>query len=890
MRTSIALLALLAFLAFATALVAEATAPAGLLVNGVHNPLAIDRDAVRFTWRMEDAARGTSQTAYQIRVASSPRLLARPDFWDSGKIDSGQSASVEYAGKKLPPATRFWWDVRVWNESGAPADYSAPAFFDTGLAKDEWQARYIWDGTANMNNFAYFRKTFYLTGANKPTRAKVYVTAHNDYKLYLNGELLGRGPARGNPFVHGQYNSYDITKLLKNGANVFAAMGHWFGRWRDKNNLKGSNSGVNARPAFLLEARMDYPDGSTTTIATDESWKALANTAFTETNPDFNGSRASIKYDSRREPAGWKTAGFDDSSWAAATVVDCADYHLFAQMAPLQREQAELEPVSVTHANGAWSVAFDRCITGWPKLTMHANHPGDVVRVEYFQRTGRRNPAGWDQYTCQGGNETWHADFGRHTSFQELKITGYAGELTPADVRGMWAYCDADVAGRFHCSSQLLNDIYEMCEISARQNIQQAIISVSANREQAPWLADSWNIGNVLLYNHRDTTMLDKIIRDYAAQQRDDGFIPPCCPGYSDPRVFKNIPEWAMSWPMILWEQYLFSGDQTLLREMMPRVERLLAWLKQYQDPVNKLPNPPGWRISDWAGPALMPAGGHNIATACLYYENLRIASKIAAILNHPDKAADYAQQAAEIKTAINTHLLKDDHYLSRPDNDTYWTLASAWPLRFDIDPPGARQRILAAIERAGKPAIGGHGGDALYSGLFQAGAGEFAVRDLERYRPMLEQNKTCWESFVIAADYQPNHAWTAYPGYLFQKYILGIQPTSGGFATFDIRPETGGLTYAEGVVPTVKGDIVTRWEKTADGAFKLTLTVPPNTRARVYIPKSSKDATLTESGALLWERGHPARLPGILAVTEQAEFIQCDVESGAYAFTATPR
>ena len=168
-----------------------------------------------------------------------------------------------------------------------------------------------------------------------------------------------------------------------------------------------------------------------------------------------------------------------------ATVVDRSDYHLFAQMAPMEREQAELKPVSITSTNGAWLVDFGRCIDGWPKLTMHENHSGDKVRIEYFQMTDERKPAGWDEYTCHGGTETWDADFGRHTSFQVIKITGYAGKLKASDVRGMWAYCDADVAGRFHCSSDLLNDIYEMCERSARQNIQQGIISVDANREQA---------------------------------------------------------------------------------------------------------------------------------------------------------------------------------------------------------------------------------------------------------------------------------------------------------------------------------------------------------------------------------------------------------------------
>jgi alpha-L-rhamnosidase len=867
-----------------------APAPAGLLVNGVNEPLAIDRDTTRSTWRLREGDRGEKQTAYQILVSSSAAQLAKgeADFWDSGKIDSDKSASVEYAGKPLAPATRFWWQVRIWDQTGKVSRYSAPNHFDTGLNQNEWTAKYVWDGTTNGNNFAYFRKTFVVT--NKPELAKVYVTAHNDYLLFLNGHLLGRGPARCDPYHYGQYNAYDITKLLNTGTNVFAAMGHWRTYW--------NNAGVDAQPAFILEARFDYPGRSSSKIQTDESWKVLAHTAFIETEPtNFNRNpfTRTIQFDSRLEPAGWQEAGFDDSGWAFATVVDRSDYHLFAQMAPMEREQAELKPISITQTNGAWLVDFGRCIDGWPKLTMHENHSGDKIRVAYFQMTGGRSPAGWDEYTCRGGNETWDADFGRHTSFQVFKITGYAGKLKASDVRGIWAYCDADVAGRFNCSSELLNSIYEMCERSARQNIQQGIISVDANREQASWLADSWNIGNVLLYNDRDTTMIDKVVRDYAGEQLPNGCFSACSPGsrraeYPAPgQAGRHIPEWAMYWPMLLWQQYLFSGDEALLRETAPRLTHFLEWIKPFQDPATRLLNPSGWRISDYAGGNL-PNGGYNIATTCQYYENLRIASRVFSVLGQSNQSDDYLQQAEQAKAGINSNLFNGDFYLARSDRKEFFPLASAWALRFDIEPPTARAKILSTIEKAGKPDIGGYGGDALYSGLFNGGGGAFAVRDLARYRPMLDSDKACWEGFQLGRGFQPNHAWTAYPAYIFLKYICGIQPTSGGFATFDVRPETGGLTFAEGAVPTVKGLITTRWEKGADGRFSLSVKVPANTRASVFIPKLSRQNSLiTESGKVLWPAESAVRDPGVLAVSQDDFFIRCLVSAGTYQFTEMP-
>jgi hypothetical protein len=256
--------------------------------------------------------------------------------------------------------------------------------------------------------------------------------------------------------------------------------------------------------------------------------------------------------------------------------------------------------------------------------------------------------------------------------------------------------------------------------------------------------------------------------------------------------------------------------------------------------------------------------------------------------LGETNQSSDYLQQAEEVKAGINSNLFNGEFYLVRPERKEMFPLASAWALRFDIEPAAAKATILAAILAPGKPELGGYGGDAFYSGLLNSGGGAFVVRDLERYRPMLDENKANWESFDPAHG-EVNHAWTSYPGYIFLKYICGIRPTSGGFATFDVRPETGGLTFAEGAVPTVKGLITTRWEKRADGRFSLSLTVPPNTRATIYIPKLTQgNLTVTESGKVLWPAKSQANDPGVLAVTGADASINCLVGAGKYQFSET--
>jgi len=97
-------------------------------------------------------------------------------------------------------------------------------------------------------------------------------------------------------------------------------------------------------------------------------------------------------------------------------------------------------------------------------------------------------------------------------------------------------------------------------------------------------------------------------------------------------------------------------------------------------------------------------------------------------------------------------------------------------------------------------------------------------------------------------------------------------------------------LTFAEGAVPTVKGLIVTHWEKSPGGRFSLSIRVPANTRASIYIPKLEKgDFTIAESGKLLWPERLEINDPGLLAVADEGSFIKCFVGAGSYNFSEKP-
>ena len=92
-------------------------------------PLGIDTLKPRLSWVMQShdqglQVRGEHQTAYQVLVASSEKLLNEDqgDLWDSGKVLSDQSIHIDYAGLPLISKQRCYWKVRVWDRKKNPTE------------------------------------------------------------------------------------------------------------------------------------------------------------------------------------------------------------------------------------------------------------------------------------------------------------------------------------------------------------------------------------------------------------------------------------------------------------------------------------------------------------------------------------------------------------------------------------------------------------------------------------------------------------------------------------------------------------------------------------------------------------------------------------------------
>src|SRR6188768_3107074 len=321
------------------------------------NPLGIDVKEPRFSWQLSSDQRNVQQTGYQIIVSSSKEKLQKDDgdIWNSGKQNSSQSIHLNYAGKPLQSATKYFWKVKVFTNRGEAAS-TEPSFFSTGLYKNDWKAKWIgydkaspWDSITQWSRLSarYLRKEFQSSAVVK--RVIVYISGLGMYELYINGKRIGDQVLAPNPTDYREsffYNTHDVTAQIKNGNNAIAAVlgnGRFFTM---RQNYKTQKHNTFGYPKLLLQLEIEYTDGSKKVIVSDETWKLNVDGPI-RTNNEYDGE----EYDATKEFPGWNNIGFNDSKWIKPELVAAPLGKIVAQISESMKVMQLIKPVSIKNLN-----------------------------------------------------------------------------------------------------------------------------------------------------------------------------------------------------------------------------------------------------------------------------------------------------------------------------------------------------------------------------------------------------------------------------------------------------------------------------------------------------------------------------------------------------------
>jgi alpha-L-rhamnosidase len=325
-----------------------------LTAEHLTDPLGIDTGHPQLGWVITSSGRGVVQTAYQIQVAQSPAALQGGSLvWDSGKVASARSFDVSYGGPALQSTTRYYWQVRVWDNGGGVSQWSQPAWFETAfLNPGQFQASWIGQyPDSQAQNAApgelLFRKQFGLTG--QIARARLYVSGLSYPYIYINGRAVSdhmqdTAFTTFNKTV--DYNTYDVTGLLQQATNAVAvSLGHGFYAGGADDYPGSGEPWQPAQPKLKLQLEVWYTDGHSAQVSSDGSWKL-------STGPTTADSPAVESYDARLEKPGWTQAGYGDSNWSSASVVSAPAGVMRAQLIPPVLQTSTVKPVKVTDLAG----------------------------------------------------------------------------------------------------------------------------------------------------------------------------------------------------------------------------------------------------------------------------------------------------------------------------------------------------------------------------------------------------------------------------------------------------------------------------------------------------------------------------------------------------------
>ncbi|RZM18204.1 MAG: alpha-L-rhamnosidase, partial [Pedobacter sp.] len=322
------------------------------------NPLGIEVLKPRLSWTMVSSIRNQQQTAYELIVSDNLADIKRRkgSVWSTGKIASSQSVHVAYDGSPLKAFTRYYWRVKVYGNNGASSGWSEPQWFETAMLKaSDWQGKWIGDGSKQFEKDEDFykndpmpllRKT--INAEKKITAARLYISGLGYYEAFVNGKKVGDhvlDPGWTSYSKQVLYSVYDITPHMKKGLNAAGIMlgNGWYNPLplRFWGGINMRNALVSGRPCVKAMIRIQYADGSTSIVPTDESWQTTTGPIIR--NSIFLGEH----HDARAEKENWNTINANTTDWKNAVVVEGPKGTLSPQMQPPIRVTKIIKPVSV---------------------------------------------------------------------------------------------------------------------------------------------------------------------------------------------------------------------------------------------------------------------------------------------------------------------------------------------------------------------------------------------------------------------------------------------------------------------------------------------------------------------------------------------------------------
>ncbi len=693
----------------------------------------------------------------------------------------------------------------------------------------------------------HFRKTFELPS--KPASFVIHVTGDNRYQLFVNGERVVWGPARGD-LNHWRYETIDIAPQLKAGRNALAAVVWNFGE-------HAPEAQVTDRAAFLLQGDTE----AERVVDTNDQWKCMRDPAYQPlhyTHAQMRGyfvAGPADRVDGATYPWGWEQTDFDDSTWVGARTEwrlsgaprDARDapnrWLLVPRNIPLEEEKPERlnalrqssgvnvpasfpkEAASFTvPANTKARLLLDQShlTTAYPELIVSGGR-GAVIEMGYaeslFEKEGKGNRDEVEGKTFVGYYDIFTTDGGGRRMFRplwwrtyryiDLKIETGEAPLVVEDLRGVFVGYPFEMKASFDAGSKRLAHILEVGWRTARLCAHETYMDCPYY-EQLQYAGDTRIQCLVSLYNAGD----GRLMRNAIAQLNDSRTSEGATMSRAPTRQQQYIPPFSLWWIGMVHDYWWYQNDPEFVREMLPGVRAVLTFFAKYEKPSGSLKQMPWWNYVDWvwknSGEPPRGADGSSAVIDLQHLLALDWAADLEEALGSRRQASEFREQAVTLRAAIKrlywdtTRQLFADTVEKKEFSQQANSLAV---LARVTEGEEARSLVVRILNDSSLTECTYYFRYYLYSAVNQVGEGDRYLDLLGEWDSMLARGLTTW-----AEKPEPTrsdcHAWSASPNYELFRTVLGIDSAAPGFKRVIIRPYLGKLTRVTGSIPHPNGEI----------------------------------------------------------------------------------
>jgi alpha-L-rhamnosidase len=729
------------------------------------------------------------------------------------------------------------------------------------LLNRPWPAKWIDVPGVSVQDYGvyHFRRTFCLQ--TKPQHFVIHVSGDNRYELYVNGERVSWGPARGD-LTHWRYESVDIAPKLRSGKNALAAV-----VWNDGTHKAVAQ--ITNQTGFVLQA--DRSEDAV--VNTNGSWECIQDRAYApqplppDQDTGYYALAANERFNANLYPWGWQETDYNDSSWVGAHEVspaaprDARDapnrWMLTPRGIPLEEQTpqrilkvrkaegvavpesfpAQLSTLTVpAHTTASLLLDQSYLTTAYPVMTISGGK-GATIKLRYAESLyvrkasaqhptdkGNRNDVEGKQF--YGSSDTYLADGGSHRIYRPLFWRTYRYlklELETSDK----SLALEDLQSVFTAYPFHEKATFQLAEPAGNKEIQRILSTgwhtarLCAHEtymdcpyyEQLQYAGDARIQMMVSLYMTGDSRLMKNGIELLNSSRTAEGATYSRAPSF----LQQYIPPFSLWWVGMVHDYWMYVDDIDFVKEMLPGVRSVLAFYARYQKANGSLHRMPWWNFVDWVKQwpnGEPPADVDGSSAAALDLQLLlayQWAADLESAIGNRALGDEYKAAAGKLKSAV---LATDwdptrGSFADQPSHRTYSQQVNTLAVLAGVVPSQqARSVVEKVITDASLAQSSIYFRAYTNATLRKVGLGDRYLDMLGPWREMLAQGLTTWAEWSGPDARSDCHAWGSSPNYELLRTVAGIDSLAPGFRRVRVAPNLGKLEHISAVMPHPKGEI----------------------------------------------------------------------------------